>query len=310
TPEAEDEFSDVFQELAKNDKDIQDIDAQLDEFERQKEDKNFMLKILDSGKRILLQTNREVKQKKFPKLHKKAGKDLVQNHDIDKLDDPELEQTLQPYKENNNKIQEIRERDQTLKAEVETIECKLADLGVEKTAKKAIDEIEKENASLETQRTEAFSILGNEVYMQRPEDLVGYEEINNTVQRIQDLFDTNAAQEAEIERLKAEMHAEELGNQIHGKNEKISKLESEIAKRRETIAELQQEISELTDERKQFLELASSPKDSKKGTEKKKKKKSPSKKAEKKDKEENQSTEGAEQVNEEPAKENEEGQQE
>ncbi len=224
----------------------QEIKAAEDELTR----KSFFDKVVVRGRLALLRTRQANKEGNIPKLFYRIGERIVRTELPNEIDSSDLNQAMEPYRENARRVQEIEKRQFDLEQERERLATELEEAGAARRPAKRIREIESLRAENKERRSELLTELGKRAL-----------EIDNVVDRstpeattIESAKEKLSAEEQRIERLEAAIAVDQLESRIGQITEEIEQKNGRVSELRKEVTQLKKQKTQLESDRDQAIE--------------------------------------------------------
>lgn len=248
-------YVDMFSELVKNQEDIRDIDQQLEQLERETEEKPFLDRMVAKGKVALLRNRRTTREQNTPRLLRKTGKAVAESNFVTVVDAPSLTSTLEPYQSVHTRIDEIRRQIADLEGERDAVDEELKETGADKRPTRRTGGIEQQIESLQQSLQQVHRTVGEIYGAGLKKDDTPVAAIAEAVERIRELEKECTATEKQIERLQAAIAVDEVSAKIEGFQKKVLTLEEKIAEQQQKIQEHQNQISEAEAEKSRLEKI-------------------------------------------------------
>lgn len=258
-PEVAEQYTSLFQPIVDIHDELSSISQEIGAAEEELSRKSFFDKVVVRGRLALLRTRQANKEGSIPKLYYRIGERIVGTefpHDADSTD---LNQAMQPYRENARRVEEIEQRRSDLEQERERLATELEEAGATRRPSKRIREIESLRAENESRRAELLTDLGKTA-------LEIDESVDSSAPEVANIDTAKAGistEEGSIERLEAaiaveqlESRIEQIGEEIEQKNRRISELKKEVTQLKKEKSQLESERDQAIEKRGDLEELA------------------------------------------------------
>ncbi len=249
-PEVAEQYSAVFQPVVDIHEELSSIAQEIETAEEELTRKSFFDKVVVRGRLALLRTRQANKEGSIPKLFYRIGERIVGTEFPNEADSADLNQAMEPYRENARRIQEIEQRRSDLERERERLATELEESGATRRPAKRIREIESLRAENVSRRAELLTELGKTAL-----------EIDNAVDssapevaQIDAAQDSITTDEQRIERLEAAITVDQLESRIGQIAEDVEQKNGRISELKKEVTQLKKQKSQLESERDQALE--------------------------------------------------------
>lgn len=238
-PLVDQEYADIFAALLENFELIRDLDRQIESKQQQIEERQFLDRVVERGRLLLLRNRRASLTNRAPRLQVDAGKAIVETPFVDAIDDRRLSEIAEPYRMTRKRIAEIEEELAGISEQIDEINAELETLAAQRNPDRRAAELRDAQAKTVASLQEIYADLGS-VFLAADGELPHtHQDTRATIDR---LTEENQARRERIKRLSAAI-------QVYQLNEKLASLERETQRRRDSIAKLESEITDLEHER-------------------------------------------------------------
>jgi len=245
-------YEQLFQSLEEQEKGLADLEAEQETLREQGRGGKFFKIFREGGRSVYLKGLRSLRRKAVGKTYHEVGEQICSSPRLqEELEDPGLREALDPYRTNENKINNLQKEVDKLYAEQEKKWSELKNLGAHRSHQKRVREIESEIQRIEAKMQDEFEALGTlfrNSHSGEPQDT----EAAGLMRRMRELGQGIQKKEKRIERFKAAQQIDGLENQLGNLAGRVSRLEGEIESRRREVESLRAQIA---DRQKQIQRL-------------------------------------------------------
>lgn len=243
-PRGAQEYEEIFGALIRQEDEIQGLEDDQERMQSNVRSGNFFRIFKETGRSLYLKGLLSLKRKALSKAYREAGRRFCESGLAAATDDPALQRSLAPYRENKRKLQSLGRQMSKFRDEQDGLWEELQSLGAEKSHQRRVRELEAAIQRTEEALEDAFEGLGS-LFKVKPLKPVSEDpEVARCLRVIARAEKNNAHARGQIERLEAALQIEQLARQRQAMEEKITRLEREIRSRQEEIAVLGEQIAE------------------------------------------------------------------
>jgi hypothetical protein len=252
-PDRRGQYGGLFTRLEELDNDFQQRRAKIESLEQDARQAAFLARIKIRSRVAYLKSMLALKNRELAGSFRKTGREICESEFVDKIQDETFTQAIWPYMENKKQILTLQEQKAQLESRQEEIWAELKSLGAEKSHEKKVRELEKVIAETESRLKDSCLALGM-LYRKNPVPaLKENDDIKAIIEELERAQKMKARDQKQINRLKADLQAEEISRELEKTREQIERLNVEIAGRKEDVAALEQSLRDKESERARLL---------------------------------------------------------
>ncbi|MCF7928677.1 MAG: hypothetical protein K9L68_06860 [Spirochaetales bacterium] len=221
--------------------------------------KKFFDKALNTGRQIAESITSKTRDLYRQPLLKRTGERVVESDFPDVAGDSELDQLMNPVKEDLGEYNTYKQSVEELKERKVELEKKIRDSGVVDSTWNPERRL---NAQIEKNRemlSHVYFELGSQYLANKPEQLNDVNEVTELASEIDKTKKKNAEYNNQIERLNAAIEIDKLEERIQNSYQSISSLNEKIQMEKQNVEDLEQKKAELEKKRGSEKTLMKAP---------------------------------------------------
>jgi chromosome segregation ATPase len=238
------EYEEIFGALIRQEEEIEDLESEQERLQTNVRSGNFFRIFKETGRSLYLKGLLSLKKKALSKSFGEAGRRFCDSGLAGAVDDPGVQRSLAPYRENKRKLNTLGRQILKFKDEQAALWEELKGLGAEKSHQRRVRELEASIQRIEESLEDAFEGLGSLFKAKPLKPLSEEPEVARCLRQISRAEKSNVQHRKQIERLEAALQIEQLSRQRQSMEEKVARLEREIRSRQEEIGVLNDQIAE------------------------------------------------------------------
>jgi len=260
-PLIDSKYTEIFQPLSENYDEVRQLERELAALHGEQAKRPFVERLMKRGRDLLLKSRIQAKQEKRDALHEEAGKKLAETDFIALIDDPDLNEAAEPYRNIAEQISAIDEQIVAIDKEIQELNAEQQEKSGGKRLQRAFSDLKESRELRESQQEELFSQLGRRFAEARGEEVEVPQDLESYFEELRQLRRKEADSKGAIERLEAALKIQELANRIRQTEEEKARQQKKLEKIRQSIEELDKEVDYLEQERGRMEEIRGSEDD-------------------------------------------------
>lgn len=198
-----------------------------------------------------------MRQRALSAAHEILGKQLLTGTVLQEMNDPDVESVASGYFKNQRDIEALQDESGQLDSERDKLGAELGKLGAAKNTSQRLDYLELQRRSLQKDITAQQVKLGKR-YFQHCSKNSSPADVDDLINRINDLTSAVQAEKHRVERLEAAIQREKLVGRQREHQRKLRLIEAHIADKQQEAERLRQEIQSVALEIQQLEALSES----------------------------------------------------
>jgi len=238
------EYEEIFGPLIRQEEEIGNLEGEQGRLQSNVRSGNFFRIFKETGRSLYLKGLLSLKKRAVSKSYREAGRRFCESGLAGATDDPALQRSLSPYRENKRRLTSLGKQMARFTEEQAALWEELQGLGAEKSHQRRVRELEASIQRTEESLEDAFEGLGSLFKVKPVKSLAEDPEVSRCLRVISRTEKANVQARKQIERLEAALQIEQLARQRQGMEEKVARLEREISIRQEEIGALHDHIAD------------------------------------------------------------------
>ena len=248
----ENEYTDQFRDLVRHQNEIDEIEREIGEQESAGDDLPLLRRLVSGGRLALLRSRRSNRLEAFPKLYRKAGAALCETDFLSAMNDPQLNQSAEPYLAARRRIEQLENSIAELDHERERLRAELHEMDAERRPARTISDLQERSRELTARLNECFGRLTDYLFESEADTTGLPEEARDALAEIRRLETEQENRQLLINRLEAAIEAaqsekeiEQLEQRSAVLRQRLGEIENEIEKNAAAIEETKQKREHL-----------------------------------------------------------------
>lgn len=235
-------------------KEINRIETQIADLEREDSGRNIFGRVVDGGKLAVLRARRSARERTKVQVTRGCGRSVADLADqLADIDDRSFQSVLQPYLALRGRIDESARRIEHLVEDRASIDEQLRGLQAEKP-RKAIAEIQTRRDAAAERLLVLHRSIGERLEAELAEEEAIPDAVREPMERLSSLRDESTRQRSLLDRLQAAIEVDRLDRDIQALDRHVAAADEIIRRKQAEIADLNARIEETKSERGKAIE--------------------------------------------------------
>ncbi len=252
--------SDLFGVLAQLEKEIEQIDKELEGLQAENHKTGYLGKAFAGARSVLVAGRLRAKQGQRRRASEAAGRKICQSDLLQKTADEALREVTSPVKALMEATEALRSEEKSLTDRKASLLAELVSLGAREGSQRRTRDLVHEVERLEVQLRDLYVSIGRLYLEYTLHDRITSTEIDECHTKISSLIGEKEDAEKRVARLNAAIEVNQIEERIADTQVRMERLRSDIRKINDEIESLQQQLGQMEEEKKRQVHIRGSEK--------------------------------------------------